>query len=74
MQRVREIETELEHAGKKKVKNVTKGGGLQLRNKNFVINVDFKNKERLEVFKADFYKLKRELKHNPYDPWENTEE
>jgi hypothetical protein len=73
-QRVREIEIQLEKAGQKKLHNPLKGAGLQLRNKNFVMNFDFKNKQALEDFKADFETLKLKLKHNPYDPAANSED
>ena len=54
--------------------NPLKGSGLQLRNKNFVMNFDFKNQQALDDFKADFETLKSKLKHNPYDPAANGEE
>lgn len=73
-QRVREIEIQLEKSGQKKLQNPLKGSGLQLRNKNFVMNFDFKNQQALDDFKADFEALKAKLKHNPYDPSANSEE
>ena len=73
-QRVREIEIQLEKAGRKKLHNPLKGSGLQLRNKNFVMNFDFKNQQALDDFRADFEMLKLKLKHNPYDSTANGEE
>ena len=73
-QRVREIEIQLEKSGQKKLQNPLKGSGLQLRNKNFVMNFDFKNQQALDDFKTDFEVLKSKLKHNPYDPSANSED